>query len=85
MIANVAAYRMPVEGALVAAECGNAKSARLTDDRGHAQLVLHDDRHDASKCVVTVAEPSLPTVRFSGASTCTAPLACPTMFVELAR
>lgn len=84
LVADVAANRVPIAGALVAAECGQASSAALTDERGQARLALHGNV-EAARCRVTVAAPALPTFEGGGASLCTAPRACPPMFVDLAR
>jgi hypothetical protein len=85
LIADVHAQRVPVEGALVAADCGKvSKKAMRTDDSGRARLALHGTAPNAG-CTVTVAAPSLPTVEVAGAGTCTAPLACPPIVVDLAQ
>lgn len=84
LVADVALHRVPIAGALVAAECGGATSAARTDERGRAQLALQGNV-EAARCRVTVAAPELPTFEGGGASLCTAPRACPPMFVDLAE
>ena len=82
LVADVTAHRVPVEGALVTAQCGESRSVRRTDDTGRARLMLPDDA-DASRCAVTIAAPPLPTFETYGASLCTAPNACPTLAVDM--
>jgi hypothetical protein len=82
LAADVTVHRMPVAGALVAADCVDGTAAGLTDERGYVQLALHGNI-DAARCRITIAAPTLPTFASTGASLCTAPHACPTMAVDL--
>ena len=83
LIADVKAHEAPLEGALVAAECGKLSRAALrTDDRGRARLSMRGTEANAS-CTVTIAAPRYSTVAMPAAGTCTAPLACPPIVVDL--
>jgi hypothetical protein len=82
LVADVTAHHVPVEGALVTAQCGEYRSVRRTDDTGRARLMLPGDA-DAARCDVTIAAPQLPTFEAYGASLCTAPNACPPLAVEM--
>lgn len=83
VVTDVYVHRAPVEGALVAADCGHASRLALrTDDTGRARLALRG-APSGDRCTLTVAKPQLRTVEITGVSTCTAPLACPPMAVEM--
>lgn len=83
LIADVVAHEAPLEGALVAAECGKLSRAALrTDDRGRARVSMRGAEAGAS-CTVTVAAPHHATVAVPAAGTCTAPLACPPIVVDV--
>ncbi|HEY4177455.1 MAG TPA: hypothetical protein VGM90_11500 [Kofleriaceae bacterium] len=76
LTADVTMARMPVEGALVAGECGFSHSAKITNAEGRARLRFYGDV-DAGKCVVTVGVPDVLPIESHDASLCTAPDACP--------
>jgi hypothetical protein len=84
LVADVTSAHAPVEGALVAADCGQPRQAALrTDDTGRARLSLFGAQVDAARCVLTVAKPGYATVETGGANLCTSG-ACTPMRVELA-
>ena len=85
VVADVIAARVPVDDALVAADCGDYhQSARRTDDRGRARLSL-SGKVDPARCLVTVAKPGYRTVDARIAATCTDATACPPMLIWLDR
>ena len=82
IVADVTAARAPVEGAMVAAECGeHHKAALRTDDEGRARMRVY---HSTDQCSLTVAKPGFPTVETGLVNVCPTPGACTPTHVELA-
>jgi hypothetical protein len=85
VVADVTSPQAPVEGALVAADCGNERTdAMRADEYGRVRMAL-PGRVDASHCTLTVAKPGFATLETPPGSInmCTAPNACPPTPVRL--
>lgn len=80
VVADVTAARAPVQGALVAAECANERTARRTDEDGRARVRVMRDSHS---CSLVVAKPGLPTVETGPVNTCPTANACAPARVDL--
>jgi hypothetical protein len=82
VVADVTASRRPVEGALVAASCGDryANAATRTDDGGRARMRVPST---SSYCSLTVAKPGLPTVETGPVNVCPTTGACTPTRVDL--
>ncbi|HEU0029294.1 MAG TPA: hypothetical protein VFQ53_01590 [Kofleriaceae bacterium] len=85
LVADVTVGREPAEDAMVAADCGIANSTVRTNEDGRARLQLFGKNLDAERCVVTVAKRGYPTIVATGVSLCTAPYACPPIWIQLDR
>jgi len=82
LIADVLVGNRPVEGALVAVDCGPSVNAALrTDDSGRARVPVRYS--NTGGCAVVVAMPGYETQRVVAASLCTTTSACPRMQFEL--
>jgi hypothetical protein len=77
--ADVTAARVPLNGALVAADCGVARPAQRTDEDGRARLRVYDEAHE---CSLLVAKPGYPTVVTGPVDVCPAG-ACPPTRIDL--
>jgi hypothetical protein len=74
VVADVTAARVPVEGAVVAAECGQYKNAaQRTDDLGRARLRVAEG---ADYCSLVVAKPGYETVETGPVNMCPTAAAC---------
>jgi len=83
VVADVYAANLPVQDAMVAAECGRQRDAALrTDDTGRVRLPING-RVAADRCVLTIAKPGYRTVETGGVHLCTKATACPPIFVQL--
>ena len=81
VVADVTAARVPVQGALVAAECGEHHNAALrTDEDGRARIRMY---HDSDRCSLVVAKPGLPTVETGAVNVCPTATACAPARIEL--
>jgi hypothetical protein len=80
VVADVTAARAPVQGALVAAECGPHRAARRTDEDGRARVEVAQSARD---CALLVAKPGLPTVETGPVNTCPTADACVPTRVDL--
>jgi hypothetical protein len=75
IIADVTASRVPVPGALVAADCGNPHEPALrTDEDGRARMMVNDRQN----CSLLVAKPGYPTVTTGPVNVCPSGACTPT-------
>jgi hypothetical protein len=82
VVADVTVAHVPVQGAMVAADCGNDRAARRTDEDGRARVpILSSTSRD---CSLVVAKPGLPTVEVAPVSSCPTATACPPTRIDLA-
>ena len=80
VVADVTAARVPLPGALVAADCNGARFAQRTDEDGRARVRVATDRH---ACSLLVAKPGYRTVETGAVDICPAGACAPTR-VDLA-
>ena len=81
VVADVTASRAPVQGALVAADCGAShRAAQRTDEDGRARVRITGE---VRGCSLVVGKPGLPTVETGAVSACPTPYACPPTRVDL--
>jgi hypothetical protein len=77
VVADVTVARVPLQGALVAADCGTPYNpAQRTGDDGRARMrVWNDDSHT---CSLTVAKPGYPTIETGPVNVCPSGACAPT-------
>jgi hypothetical protein len=82
VVADVTAARVPLQGALVAADCGTAYNpAQRTGEDGRARVRVWNE--DSRTCSLIVAKPGYPTVETGPVNVCPAG-ACAPARIDLA-
>lgn len=83
VVADVTAHRVPVQGALVATNCGTPHGdvAQRTDEEGRARMRVKAE--NVNRCSLLVAKPGLPTVETGPVNVCPTATACEPTRIEM--